>query len=222
MSMKKEAYDKLMQKYLAGMTRADEEAALGRMAGNCGDRSNPRFHVASKAENQFPVSFEEFMKNAAPQESSHAPVATHTSFLKYWIAIAATVFIAAASYYFFMQNEEPEKMVAEASAVAEQPVPKPELQLVNKPETMEKPDSMPPEHVKTNIKPNQQSIRQKQVPAHVENQSLFIPAQEALVIINGKPVYDQEEGKQIALQSLAMLSGNLQSISDSIKSIINL
>lgn len=47
-------------------------------------------------------------------------------------------------------------------------------------------------------------------------------AEEAYVIINGKPVYDAEEGLEITRESLSLLSEGLMATSEELKPLLNL
>jgi len=201
--MKKGRLKDLEDRYWEGKTSLEEEKYLKSMA------EDPFFQVLSEQQkNQLEWRFENFLEQAEDHRRGKSEQVKR-KVIPFWryAGIAAALLILV---FIFLKDREPK--------ISEQ-----------KPERYTSQEQIPPDGDVTEVLPTHDNpfankereqtvavaLPEKKQP-HLDNE-LSVPhqprieiAREAYVLVNGKPVYDEEEAEKIVLASLQIMANNFQ------------
>ncbi|NGF74658.1 hypothetical protein G5B10_02125 [Fluviicola sp. SGL-29] len=201
--MNSDKINRMKDAYFSGTSSKEEERQLK-------ETSNDPFFNTLKAEQQQEMnwSFDEFL-SVVEQEEPVKRVGVFT-FRKmvYWAAASvAAVFFGAS---LFMYNSTLEKPKLVKHEVKQDPVMIPE----------ETPDEQPTEEP-TNVLPEQPVRKPKKAITYQKkkpqpSESAYNPE---YVVINGKPIYDLEEAKELTMSSLNLLTSNVEKSVSSMENV---
>lgn len=214
--MKSDNYNDMLDGYFAG-TASEEEIALLKTEGYI-DEQNEWYAAALASERgkKMDWSFEEML--AAAEPAKVMPIESSTSWSKK-LAAAAAVLAIISSTYFLWVNEKPIHVESElATITVEKTTDTPVIKIVDEvvlaqPELPQVKESIQKEKIKKRL-----SLQKTKVKAAVKEDDIHA-ADEWLVMVNGKPITNENEAALIANKSMAMLSANLSQTMEELKPI---
>lgn len=190
--MSNEEIDRLKEAYFSGKSSGEEEQWLKKNA------NDPFFNtLKEEREQKTDWNFDDFLTTVEKEEPAKIGI---FSYRKMVYRAAAAVALIVFGILFFVQNtniEQP-KYTKHEDAPATKIKPK---EKVN--------NTLPEEIIEEKIQ-----LPEKRTVKPVSKQKAIIPEEDTYnpeyVVINGKPIYDPEEAKELTMNSLNLLASNME------------
>lgn len=201
--MNSDKINRIKDAYFSGTSSKEEEKKLK-------ETSNEPFFNALKAEQQQEMdwSFDDFLSVVEQEEPVKRVGVFTVRKMVYWAAASVAVVLFGASL--FINNSTLEKPKLVKHEVKQDPVSvqreEPEEQLTEEPTNV-----IPEQPVR---KPKKAITYQQKKPQ--PNESTYNPE---YVVINGKPIYDLEEAKELTMSSLNLLTSNVEKSVSSMENV---
>lgn len=188
------------KKYWEGISSLNEERSLK------SESDNPYFEELDKlAKSEMDWEFDDFIAMEASEvEQARTDYSSRPRRLKIWIGVVAAASILVAGFL-FLRTQDSNVDVFERATFAKVTLSPADLK-----DTSAIEEKKPSYVVVNRYSP---SSKKQQTKRSVEDEStsvLGIPEEEAYVIVNGKPIYDEKEAEEIVLASLKIMTTNLQ------------
>ncbi|MBN9292902.1 MAG: hypothetical protein J0G96_02855 [Flavobacteriia bacterium] len=193
--MSNDKIDTRKEKYFAGTSSAEEEKWLKEHSGD------PFFKaLKEEQEEKMDWEFDDFLAIAGVQKVTGKSFRISFRKIGYWSA--AAVFLIVFGTILLTRHKQEKTLIAKQNKVTEQKTKKqlPEVKEETPVIVLTEQKEEPAKRVKTHP-------AQKQQPSFPEEITAYYPE---YVVINGKPVYDLEEAKELTKNSLALLATNVE------------
>lgn len=188
------------KKYWEGISSLNEERSLKQ------ESDNPYFEELDKlAKSEMDWEFDDFMAMEGSEVGqAHNDDASKLRRWRIWIGVTAAASILVAGFL-FLRTQEAKVDVFERATFAK--VTLSPADLTDRPAIEEQ----KPSYVIANRYSRPGKKQQAKRPTEGKSTGeLEIPEEEAYVIVNGKPIYDEKEAEEIVLASLKIMTTNLQ------------
>lgn len=188
------------KKYWEGISSLNEERSLKQKS------DNPYFEELDElAKSEMDWEFDDFMAmEESEKEQAHNDDASKLRRRRIWIGVTAAASILAAGFL-FLRTQDAKVDVFKRATFAKVTL-SPE-DFTDRPAIGEQKPSYVVANRYSGSDKKQQATRPTEVKSTAE---LEIPEEEAYVIVNGKPIYDEKEAEEIVLASLKIMTTNLQ------------
>lgn len=199
--MNNDKIDTRKEKYFAGTSSAEEEKWLKEHSGD------PFFKtLKEEQEQEMDWEFSDFLAITGEQKVTVKSFRISFEKIGYWSA--AAIFLIVFGTIFLTKNNQEKTLVAKREKITEQEKKKAISQEKEEMELNVSNEHTEQERSKDrSVKKVKSHPVQKQKPSFPEEITTYYPE---YVVINGKPVYDLEEAKELTKNSLALLASNVE------------